>query len=320
MLARILPLAPHGPATLLGPGDDAAVVAAPDGRVVATADVLVEGRDFRFDLSTGEDVGWKAAAQNLADVAAMGARPTGLLVSVAAPPDLDVAWLEGLVRGLAACCAGTGAGLVGGDLSSAEEVVVAVTALGDLGGRAPVLRSGARPGDVLAHAGVLGHSAAGLDLLLAGLADAVPEAVAAHRRPRPPLAAGVAAALGGASAMLDVSDGLVRDAGRIAAASGVHLDLHVEDLTDGVDEVLQAAEVALGTAKDKDQDRRRWAWQMAGGEDHGMLAAFPAGAELPLGFRRIGSVLPERHGWPAVTHTGDGDLDELSGGGWDHFA
>ncbi len=316
MLARILPLAPHGPATLLGPGDDAAVVAAPDGRVVATADVLVEGRDFRFDLSTGEDVGWKAAAQNLADVAAMGARPTGLLVSVAAPPDLDVAWLEGLVRGLAACCAGTGAGLVGGDLSSAEEVVVAVTALGDLGGRAPVLRSGARPGDVLAHAGVLGHSAAGLDLLLAGLADAVPEAVAAHRRPRPPLAAGVAAALGGASAMLDVSDGLVRDAGRIAAASGVHLDLDTV-LLDDLDSVLADAGAALRPGQDAWPAVRRW--RLTGGEDHGLLATFPRGSLLPQGFRPIGEVLPVLRGWPAVTENGNDDLADLAGGGWDHF-
>ncbi len=320
VLARILPLAPVGPATLLGPGDDAAVVAAPDGRVVATADVLVQGRDFRLDWSTGEDVGWKAAAQNLADVAAMGAVPTGLLVSVAAPPELDVAWLEGLVTGIATCCAGTGAGLVGGDLSSGDAVVVAVTALGDLGGRAPVLRSGARPGDVLAHAGVLGHSAAGLDLLLAGLRDAVPAAVAAHLRPRPPLAAGVVAAVAGATAMLDVSDGLVRDVGRIAAASGVHVDLHVEDFTDDVDAVLHAAGTALGTATDWFGDARQLRWQVSGGEDHGMLATFPPDVELPAGFRRIGSVLPVRVGWPAITHTGDGDPADLGGGGFDHFA
>lgn len=317
ILARILPLAPRGSATLLGPGDDAAMLAAPDGRVVATADMLVQGRDFRLDLSTGEDVGWKAAAQNLADVAAMGATPTGLLMSVAAPPDLDIAWLEGLVRGVAACCEGTGVGLVGGDLSSADTVVVAVSALGDLEGRDPVLRSGARPGDVLAHAGVLGHSAAGLELLLAGFADAVPEAVAAHRRPRPPLAAGVAAALGGATSMLDVSDGLVRDAGRVAAASGVHV-LVDEWLFHDRDPVLVAAARALGVDGIAGQER---VWILAGGEDHGMLATFPTGVALPDGFRRVGEMLPVRVGWPAVTQDGLDDLlAELDGGGWDHFA
>ncbi len=324
VLARILPLAPRGSATLLGPGDDAALVAAPDGRVVATADVLVEGRDFRFDLSTGEDVGWKAAAQNLADVAAMGASPTGLLVSVAAPPHLRVEWLEALVRGLAACCEGTGAGLVGGDLSSADAVVVAVTALGDLAGREPVLRSGARPGDVLAHAGVLGHSAAGLDLLLAGLGDATGDvlgdaatAVSAHRRPRPPLAAGVAAATGGASAMLDVSDGLVRDARRIAAASGVHLDLD-RPLSDGYDAVLHAAASALGVRGERARWERFHRWVLTGGEDHGLLATFPQDAVLPEGFTRVGRVLPVRPHGPAVSQ-GEDDLADLRGG-WDHFA
>ena len=112
LLARIVPRLAPAPAALLGPGDDTAVVAAPDGRVVATTDVLVEGRDFRRDWSSAADVGWKAAAQNLADVAAMGAVPTALLVALVAPPGLPVAWAEGLADGLSAGCAGTGAGAV----------------------------------------------------------------------------------------------------------------------------------------------------------------------------------------------------------------
>ncbi|MBX9244444.1 thiamine-phosphate kinase, partial [Actinotalea ferrariae] len=161
LLARIFPLLPRGSGTLLGPGDDAAVVAAPDGRVVVSTDVLVEHRHFRRDWSTGEDVGRRAAVQNLADVAAMGARPSALVVGLVVPADLEVAWVLGLARGLAAAC-GPDVGVVGGDLSGGSEVVVAVTVHGDLEGRAPVLRGGARPGDVLAHAGVRGRSAAGL--------------------------------------------------------------------------------------------------------------------------------------------------------------
>ncbi|WP_345713343.1 thiamine-phosphate kinase, partial [Kineococcus glutinatus] len=165
LIAAFAPLLPTAASTLLGPGDDAALVSAPDARVVATTDMLVEGRDFRRDWSGGADVGWKAAAQNLADVAAMGAAPTALLVALGLPRDVPLAWVLDLARGLAAGCAGSGAAVVGGDLSGAGEVVVAVTALGDLRGRAPVLRSGARPGHVVAVAGRLGRSAAGLALL-----------------------------------------------------------------------------------------------------------------------------------------------------------
>src|SRR3712207_1315499 len=104
LLARIFPLLPAGTATMLGPGDDAAVVGAPDGRVVVSTDVLVEGRHFRRDWSSGEDVGWRAAVQNLADIAAMGARPTSVVVTLVAPADLPVAWVTGFARGLALAC------------------------------------------------------------------------------------------------------------------------------------------------------------------------------------------------------------------------
>src|SRR5690606_5267705 len=123
--------------------------------------------------------GARAAVQNLADVAAMGARPTALVVSLVVPGNVPAAWVEGLARGLAAACAPVGAAVVGGDLSGGDALVVAVTAHGDLEGRAPVVRSGARPGDVVAHAGVRGRSAAGLALLGAGAAspaDGVPGA------------------------------------------------------------------------------------------------------------------------------------------------
>lgn len=165
LLALIVPELPLGSSTLLGPGDDAAIVAAPDGRFVVTTDVLVEDRHFRRAWSSGEDVGRRAAVQNLADVAAMGAVPTSLVVTLAVPGELDVAWVVGLARGLAAVCGPLGVGVVGGDLSGSPLVVVSVAAHGDLQGRPPVLRSGARVGDVVAHAGVLGRSAAGLALV-----------------------------------------------------------------------------------------------------------------------------------------------------------
>jgi len=308
VLARILPLLPSGPTSLLGPGDDAAVVAAPDGRVVVSTDVLVEGHDFRHDWSGGADVGWKAAAQNLADVAAMGAVPTALVVGLAAPPDLPVAWAEDLARGLAEACAGTGAVVVGGDLSGAEQVMVAVTVLGDLGGRAPVTRSGARPGDVLAVAGTLGQSAAGLALLESGEVSLAPELVDVHRRPRPPLAAGPAAARAGATALIDVSDGLLLDAGRVAAASGVHVDLDPAALAGHVSPLLAAA------GGDGDRALR---WVLTGGEDHALAGCFPPDAALPAGFTPLGRVLEAGEG-PAVLV--GGAPPPVDGGGWDHFA
>ena len=158
-----------GGGVVLGAGDDAAVIAAPDRRVVATADMLIEGRHFRRDWSSALDIGHKAAARNLADVAAMGAAPTALLVCFAGPPTLEVDWVLDLAAGIAAECASVGAQVAGGDTSSAGSVLLAITALGDLAGRAPVTRSGARPGDAVAIAGTLGAAAAGLDLLKAGV-------------------------------------------------------------------------------------------------------------------------------------------------------
>lgn len=310
LLRRIVPVLPRGRLTLIAAGDDAAVVNAPDGRVVVTTDVLVENRHFRREWSSGLDVGRRAAVQNLADVAAMGARPTSLVVALVMPGDLPVEWAVGVAEGLAAECAPIGVGVVGGDLSGGPLVVVSVTAHGDLEGRSPVRRSGARPGDVVAHAGVRGWSAAGLDLLLAGQGDLDEELVAAYLRPTSPLDAGPAAARAGATAMIDVSDGLLRDAGRVGRASGVVIDLdRAEDAFADELERLTAASTALG--------RPARTWVLGGGEDHGLLATFPAGTALPEPFRAVGHVRAVPHGGrPGVLVAGAVPDVAL---GWDHF-
>jgi thiamine-monophosphate kinase len=219
------------PGVLVGPGDDAAVIEAADGRVVATTDLLVEGRHFRRDWATAHQVGARAAAANLADVAAMGAVPTALLVGLALPGDTAVDWVVELADGLAAEAGVVGAGVVGGDVVSAPLVVVSGTALGDLQGRPPVTRAGARSGDTVALAGRLGWAAAGLHLRRAGVGtgeegtgeDWVPALLDAYARPVVWYDEGLRAAAAGAHALCDVSDGLLADLGHIAAASGVQV-------------------------------------------------------------------------------------------------
>jgi thiamine-monophosphate kinase len=289
VISRVLARAGTARLAQVGPGDDAAVMIAPDGRVVATTDVLVEGRHFRRDWSSPEDIGHKAAAANLADVAAMGGKATALLVGLACPSDTPTSWLEGVASGLAEECFPLGAAVVGGDTVAAapdsDAVVLSVTALGDLGGREPVLRSGARPGDVVALAGRLGWSACGLAVLRRGFSSPL-AAVAAHRRPTPPYAAGPDAAAAGATAMCDVSDGLVADAGHLADASGVILDLDRSALVAAClvpEGPLQQVGAALGVDP--------LVWVLTGGEDHALVATFPAGTPLPVGWAEIGRVL-----------------------------
>lgn len=302
LIARVTARLGTGPATLLGPGDDAAIVATPDGRVAASTDVLVEGRHFRRDWSSARDIGHRAAAANLADIAAMGAVPTALLVALCAPTNLEVRWAEELADGLAAEAAVVGASVVGGDMSASPTLTIAVTALGDLGGAAPVVRSGARPGDVVAVNGRLGYAAAGYTVLSRGFRT--PKVlVEAFRRPEIPYPAGPAAARLGATAMIDVSDGLMSDLGHIATASGVGIDVTRDAFT--VPDQMRDAAAALGV------DPYRWV--LAGGDDHPLAATFPATVELPADWLVVGR----------VTDGGGVTVDgkRYAGGptGWDHF-
>jgi thiamine-monophosphate kinase len=285
----------------LGPGDDAAVLATPDGRVVASTDLLVDGRHFRRDWSTATDVGRKAAAQNLADIAAVGATATGLLVGLAVPPELEVAWLEGLADGLREECAAVGASVLGGDVVRSDTLTVAVTALGDLGGRAPVTRDGARPGDVVAVVGRLGWAAAGLAVLGRGFRSPV-SVVAAHRRPEPPYAEGPRAADLGATAMVDVSDGLVADLQHVAVLSGVGIELDTARLE--VPAKLRDVGGALGIEP--------LTWVLGGGDDHALAATFPGDRPPPAPWRVIGRVARGRG--VLVDGAAYGAV-----GGWDHF-
>ncbi|HEY9355950.1 MAG TPA: thiamine-phosphate kinase [Arthrobacter sp.] len=325
LLARIFPRleldSRHSAATLLGPGDDAAIIAAPDGRTVISIDTQVQDQDFRLHWpngyrTTGYDVGWKAAAQNLSDINAMGATATSMVVSLTLPADTPVSWVEDLADGLTAAIRDLGAedcSVAGGDLGRGREISVSVAVLGTLSGGNAVLRSGARPGDVLALAGTVGRAAAGLALLESDAAvDSLsPEQrrlVTLQCRPCPPLAAGPLARACGATAMLDISDGLLRDGNRLARSSNVILDFDAQPLR----QLADGLEPASGLPN---ADPMRWV--LAGGEDHGLLATFPPGIQLPPGFTAIGSVQAtgdsESPGITIAGHAADT-------GGWDHFA
>ena len=304
LLQRIFPFFEAGPSLAVGPGDDAAVLRTGPS-TVATTDSMVRGRDWLDEWSTSGDVATKLLTQNLADVAAMGARSTAILVSLVAEPATSLDWVVEFARTLGRRAAALGVVVAGGDLSSAPEgvLVVSVTALGDLDGRAPVLRSGARPGHAVAVNGTLGRSAAGLALLEAGtdpreVADEARGACLAHHlRPSAPLVAGRHAAEAGASAMIDLSDGLLRDGHRIAAASGARIALSPAGLHDD----LVALQRVVGDAA--------WDCLLAGGEEHSLLATFSSG--VPDGWRTIGVV----EAGEGVTL--DGAVQQPRG--WDHF-
>lgn len=300
ILSRTVPAS----ASLIGPGDDAAVIAAASGSVIATTDTLIEGPDFRVAWSSGFDLGWKAAAVNLSDVAAMGGVPTALLVALAVPRSTRLSYVTDMADGFREACAALapGCAVVGGDLTVADSLIVAVTALGDLRGQRAVTRSGARVGDIVAIAGEMGHAARGLAVLFGrfrageralpldrSMLDADDRrAVDAQLRPSPPIGLGPVAAMAGATAMMDVSDGLALDATRLARASGVTVALD---------------SAALGPHPQQ---------ALAGGEDHALLATFPSDA-LPPGFRAIGVVVEQ--GPAAVLSDGE----PVDPSGWDPY-
>ncbi len=291
------------PMVLVGPGDDAAVLDV-TGPVLSSIDVLVENVHFRRTWSEPDQVGRKAIAVNVADIEAMGGRAVAVTVGFSAPGDLPTAWVEGLSAGLRAECLAAGVRLVGGDITSSKEVMISVSVLGVLDGRDPVLRSGAGPDQVVAVTGRLGWAAAGLLVLSRGFRS--PRAVVeAYRVPVVPYGQGAIAAVAGATALIDVSDGLLADLGHVARASGVTVRL--ERAAFDVPEPLQAVSAATGTDP--------YQLILTGGEDHALVACFADPRQVPTGWSVIGT-----------TRAAEGDAEVLvdgerwdGAGGWDHF-
>jgi thiamine-monophosphate kinase len=277
LIDRLTEVFAQGEQVLVGPGDDAAVLRVRTGHVVVSTDLLVEGRHFRRDWTGAEDIGHRAAAANLSDVNAMGGRAHSLTIGLAAPRDLPAAWALEFAQGFADECAGLGASVVGGDLTSSDTLVIAVTVLGACT-RSPVLRSGAEPGDVLALCGRQGWAAGGLAVLGRGFRS--PRVlVEAYRRPEPPYDAGPAAAEAGATSMIDVSDGLLAEARHLAESSRVAIDVRRDAFE--IPEPLHA--VAAATGADP------LTFILGGGDDHALLATFPTD-DVPEGWSVIGSV------------------------------
>jgi thiamine-monophosphate kinase len=255
LFTRAVPSRARG--ILVGPGDDAAVLRpAPGEDLVATVDALVEG--VHFDgRSTPAEVGWKALAVNLSDLAAMGARPVAALVALALPRGVGAAALRGIARGLGACARAHRVPVVGGNVTRAGALSLTVTALGAVPEGRAVLRSGARPGDLVAVTGTLGDAALGLE-------RGAPRALAARqRRPAPRVAAGLALA-GLARAAIDVSDGLVQDLGHVCRASGVGARIGVAD--------LPLSPAYRRAARGRPEP---YAAALAGGEDYELVVALP---------------------------------------------
>ncbi|MEI6622764.1 MAG: thiamine-phosphate kinase [Actinomycetes bacterium] len=295
----------QGTAVGLGPGDDAALLWTTDGRIVVSTDVLVEGRHFKPVWSSAHDVGRRAAAASMADIAAMGAKPTALVVALVLPPTTTVGWVFDFVEGLTTECELVGASVAGGDFAGGDQIVVSATVLGDLEGRQAVTRAGARVGDVVAFCGRLGWAAGGLTVLSRGF-KAPRQLVEAHRFPAPPYAAGPLAADAGATSMIDVSDGLVADLAHVAKASDVTIAIDTSLVV--INDPVRDAAAAFNFDP--------LLWVLAGGDDHALVATFPADAEVPEGFTVIGQVLEAGVGDRPVLVDGVARAD-LSG--FDHY-
>lgn len=309
-LQRVARWVPPGSAAV-GIGDDAAVVDVPTGSsVVATADALVEGVHFRWEWSKPADVGYKSVTANVSDLAAMGARPRWLLVTICAPPSISEEKLRELYEGVLAACGDYGTEVVGGDTVSADKLLLAVTALGEIAGD-PLRRSGAKTGDILAVTGPLGRAAAGVNLLLSQDPKRVsPEdalaCMQAHTRPVARVAEGLALMETGAHAAIDVSDGLASDVRRLTEASGVGAEIDVER--------LPVASEAKRIADARGWDVERMV--LGGGEDYEILVALPADQIAAAGIEllEIGRIVDE-----GLWLVREGRREPLDLEGWDHF-
>lgn len=304
---------PEAARLVQGIGDDTAVLQVGEQTLLWTADMLVEGVHFRLDWTDAASLGWKSLAVNLSDLAAMGGTPVGALLSMALPPERTGAWLDAFVDGFAECARTYGAALLGGDTNRAEQTVIDVSVLGVLQGQS-VLRSGARAGDWLLVSGALGGSRAGLHALMAGKTAAID--LTPHFRPVPRLQVGALARALGASAMIDLSDGLAADLPKLLRASGVGAVVYAGR--------IPVHPVAAQWAQMQRVDPI--AFVIAGGEDYELLMAAPPAvaqelleripAEIGVPLTQIGAVLETPELW-LDRESGTRESFEIVG--WDHF-
>jgi thiamine-monophosphate kinase len=303
-------------------GDDAAVLDVSAGlQVVVTTDLLIEGVHFRRDWSDPYSIGWKAAAVNLSDLAAMGADPTFTFVSLGLPPDETVESIERLYDGLGDCLGRYNSKLAGGDTNrTLAALMLNITQLGTVPSGLALKRIGAKVGDILLVTGTLGSSAAGLALLeLHGTARAEKicrALVQSHRRPQPRVVAARALRETGlVHCCMDLSDGLASDLPKLCAASGIGARVDISRLPLSDDLRTTAAELG----------RPIWEFALGGGEDYELLlSAAPADVETisaaaaatGTALTPIGEII--RTGLHFVDADGN-DLTNAVGGGWDHF-
>jgi thiamine-monophosphate kinase len=293
---------------VVGVGDDAAVVEAPRAGLVLTTDVLVEGTHFDHSLSSARDLGWKALAVNVSDIAAMGCRPRWALCALTLSDEVDAAWVQELGEGMREAAGSLGSAVVGGNLARGRAVTIAVTAVGEpgMGIGHPVQRSGAGVGDVVAVTGSLGGAAAGLRLLREG-ETTNDVAVGRYQQPIPRVAEGEILARHGATAMLDISDGLALDLSRLCRASGVGAELQLDRLP--ADPAATPEEV------------------LSGGEDYELLVTLPGvraveaargeiASETGVALTVIGTVTPAVEG---LRMRAADRVGPLTISGWDHF-
>jgi thiamine-monophosphate kinase len=320
-IRRLLPVAP--PDVVAGIGDDAAVIRVGDRLLLLSTDVLVEAVDFDRSTTGARDLGYRAVAVNLSDIAAMGGSPRFCLVGLAMPRSTDPAWVVELYAGMVEAADEHAVAIVGGDLSRSGEVMVSITVTGEAPPGGAVLRSGARPGDRLVVTGALGAAAGGLRLLESGSRAAARakaagwggELLDAHLRPVARVGEGQTLARSGATAMIDISDGLAKDLSRLCLASAVGgaLDVVRVPVAAGLDRLLERAGDPLRLA-------------ITGGEDFELLASMPEAA-----VEGAANALAERFGTPltdigeiraeqqVVEVSADGTERPLAADGWDHF-
>lgn len=309
-LARLVTEAGVGGGLVVGIGDDAACWKCPPGLALATTDSQVEGVHFLKDKAAPEEVGWKALAINLSDIAAMGGTPGPALISLALPGETEVEWVGGLYRGLGEAARSYGVAIAGGDVHAASQIVITVALWGGLAGEVPLTRSAARPGEAIAVTGPLGGSAGGLRMLKEGLS--LPPEVAlflrqAHLHPQPRLREGQLLLQAGVRAAIDISDGLLSDLGHLCRASGVGARLWA---------------AAIPTHPHLRQAFGAEALRLAltGGEDYELLFTVPqevmARARQALSFTVIGQT---RAGVGIEVVDETGAPLPLSRKGWEHF-